>query len=79
MSILPGSRGLQNTREAPGFQFIQDPLDYETRTHHYNMDVYERVVEEDMKQAACIMAFFVYNAATREEKFPRKPVMPPGR
>ncbi len=63
----------------PGFQFIQDPLDYESRTHHYNMDVYERVVEEDMKQAACIMAFFVYNAATRDGKFPRKTVSAQGR
>jgi len=63
----------------PGFQFIQDPLDYGTRTHHYNMDVYDRVVEADMKQAASIMALFVYSAATRDGKFPRKPEGPPGR
>jgi carboxypeptidase Q len=63
----------------PGFQFIQDPLDYDSRTHHYNMDVYERVVPDDMKQAASIMAFFVYNAAMRDEKLPRKPVMSTGR
>ncbi len=63
----------------PGFQFIQDPLDYGTRTHHYNMDVYERVVAEDMKQAASIMAFFVYSAATRDGKFPRKPEGSPDR
>jgi carboxypeptidase Q len=63
----------------PGFQFIQDQLDYEPRTHHTNMDLYERIQEEDMKQAASIMAFFVYNAATRDAKFPRKEVAPPSR
>jgi carboxypeptidase Q len=62
----------------PGFQFIQDPLDYESRTHHYNMDVYERIQEEDMKQASTMMAFFVYNAATRDARFPRKPLPAPG-
>lgn len=63
----------------PGFQFIQDPMDYDTRTHHSNMDVYERLQEDDMKQAATMMAFFLYNASTRDEKFPRKPVpTPPG-
>jgi hypothetical protein len=56
----------------PGFQFIQDPLDYGTRTHHYNMDVYERLIAEDMKQAAGIMTLFVLNAANRDERFPRK-------
>ena len=56
----------------PGFQFIQDQMDYDTRTHHSNMDVLDRVQEEDMKQAAVIMAAFVYNAAMRDEKFPRK-------
>jgi carboxypeptidase Q len=63
----------------PGFQFIQDPLDYDSRTHHYNMDVYERIVPDDMKQAASIMALFVYHAANRDEKFPRKPSGPAGR
>jgi len=58
----------------PGFQFIQDPIEYETRTHHSNMDVYDRAQEEDLKQAAVIMASFAYNAATRDEKFPRKPI-----
>ena len=48
----------------PGFQFIQDPVEYGTRTHHTNMDVYDRIQEEDMKQAATVMAAFVYNAAT---------------
>jgi hypothetical protein len=58
----------------PGFQFIQDPVEYNARTHHYNMDVYERIQAEDMKQAATIMAGFVYNAAMRDGKFPRKPM-----
>jgi len=58
----------------PGFQFIQDPLEYNTRTHHSNMDVYERVQEEDAKQAAIIMASFAYHAAMRDEKLPRKPL-----
>jgi hypothetical protein len=61
----------------PGFQFIQDPVEYETRTHHSNMDVYDRVQEDDMKQAATIIAAFVYNAAMREGQFPRKPMPAP--
>lgn len=56
----------------PGFQFIQDPLEYDTRTHHSSMDVYERIQEEDAKQASIIMAAFVYLAAIRDEKLPRK-------
>src|SRR6185295_9023485 len=47
----------------PGFQFIQDPLDYGTRTHHSNQDVYDRIIPEDLKQAATILAAFAYNAA----------------
>jgi hypothetical protein len=58
----------------PGFQFIQDPLEYDTRTHHYNMDTFERIQEADMKQAATIMAFFAYQAATRDGRIPRKAV-----
>jgi hypothetical protein len=58
----------------PGFQFIQDPVEYETRTHHSNMDVYDRIQEDDMKQAATIMAAFVYNAAMRDKRLPRKPL-----
>jgi carboxypeptidase Q len=57
----------------PGFQFIQDPIEYDSRTHHYNMDVYDRIQDGDMKQAATIMALFAYNAAARDAKFPRKP------
>ena len=58
----------------PGFQFIQDEIEYWSRTHHGNMDVYDRVIADDMKQAAVIMAAFVYEAAMRDGKIPRKPV-----
>lgn len=58
----------------PGFQFIQDPVEYDTRTHHSSMDVYERIQEDDAKQASIIMAAFVYNTAMRDEKLPRKPL-----
>jgi Zn-dependent M28 family amino/carboxypeptidase len=58
----------------PGFQFIQDPLEYESRTHHSNMDVYDRLQPEDLKQMAVIVASFVYSAAMRDEMFPRKPI-----
>jgi Zn-dependent M28 family amino/carboxypeptidase len=61
----------------PGFQFIQDPMDYETRTHHTNMDVYDRIQRADVLQMAAIEASFVYNAATRPEKLPRKPLPKP--
>lgn len=56
----------------PGFQFIQDPVEYDTRTHHSNMDVFDRIQADDMKQSATIMAAFLYNAAMRDEKLPRK-------
>lgn len=58
----------------PGFQFIQDPVEYDTRTHHSNMDVYDRLQPDDLKQAAVIVASFVYLAAQRDEMFPRKPI-----
>ncbi len=56
----------------PGFQFIQDPLEYDTRTHHSNMDVYDHTSRADLIQSATIMAAFVYNAAMRDQKLPRK-------
>lgn len=56
----------------PGFQFIQDPMDYDTRTHHTNMDTYDHLVPADLKQAATIVASFVYQTAQRKEPFPRK-------
>ncbi|WP_460612724.1 M28 family metallopeptidase [Hymenobacter seoulensis] len=58
----------------PGFQFIQDPLDYGTRTHHTNMDTYERLPADDLKQASVLVASFVYQAAMRDQKLPRKPL-----
>ena len=61
----------------PGFQFIQDEVEYESRTHHSNQDSFDRIQAEDMKQAATIMAAFVYQTAMRDEKLPRKPA--PGR
>ena len=79
--LTPGAITIRNTGGTdhlsyaavglPGFQFIQDPMDYDTRTHHSNMDVYDRIQPADMKQMATIEAFFVYNAATRLEKLPR--------
>ena len=61
----------------PGFQFIQDPLDYGSRTHHSNMDTYERLQPEDLAQAAAVEAIFVYNAAMRDQMLPRKPIPHP--
>ncbi len=61
----------------PGFQFIQDWLDYNTRTHHSNMDVYDRVQREDLQQIAAVVATFVYHAATRPDLLPREPLPPP--
>ena len=63
----------------PGFQFIQDPLEYETRTHHSNMDVYDHLSIDDLQQAATIVAAFIYNAAMRDEMLPRKPLPQPER
>jgi carboxypeptidase Q len=61
----------------PGFQFIQDGLDYGSRTHLSNMDTYERLQPEDLKQAAVVEAIFVYNAAMRDQMLPRKPLPHP--
>jgi len=61
----------------PGFQFIQEMLDYESRTHHSNQDVYERLQPADLKQIATVEAIFVYNAAQRDQMLPRKPLPQP--
>ena len=61
----------------PGFQFIQDPLNYETKVHHSNLDVYEAASPEDLKQASAILASFVYHAAMRDAMLPRKPLPKP--
>jgi len=63
----------------PGFQFIQDEIDYGSRTHHTNMDLYERLMPHDLMQNAVIVAAFVYDAANRDEKLPRKPAPTTGR
>ena len=57
----------------PGFQFIQDPIEYGTRTHHSNEDVFDRIQIEDMKQASTIMAACLWDAANMDQRFPRKP------
>ena len=61
----------------PGFQFIQDPLDYMSRTHHSTMDVYDHTQPADLMQASAVMASVVYHAANRADKMPRKPVPEP--
>ncbi len=61
----------------PGFQFIQDQLDYGSRTHHSNQDTYERLQPDDLAQAATVEAIFVYNTAMRDQMLPRKPLPHP--
>lgn len=61
----------------PGFQFIQDPIEYNTRTHHTNMDSYDHLIAEDLQQISVIVASFVYNTAMRDEKLPRKELPKP--
>jgi len=61
----------------PGFQFIQDPMDYNTRTHHSNQDTYDRLVEQDLKRSATIVASFVYHTAQRAARIPRKELPKP--
>ena len=61
----------------PGFQFIQDPIEYDSRNHHSNMDVYDHLLPDDLKQIATIVAAFVYNAAQRDTKLPRKELPKP--
>ncbi len=56
-----------------GFDFMQDEIEYETRTWHTNLDTYDRIIPEDVKEAAVIVATFAYNAAMADEKLPRKP------
>jgi Zn-dependent M28 family amino/carboxypeptidase len=64
----------------PGFQFIQDPIEYSNGsffgTHHTDMDVYDRLQREDLMQAAVVIATFAYAAANRDELLPRKPLPP---
>ncbi|RYX81937.1 M20/M25/M40 family metallo-hydrolase [bacterium] len=60
----------------PGFQFIQDRLEYFTFTHHSNQDNYDRLQEDDLKQLSVVMATMVYQTAMMDERFPRKPFTP---
>jgi carboxypeptidase Q len=61
----------------PAFQFIQDPLEYSSRTHHSNMDLYDHLVAGDLEQASAVMAWFVYNTAERPDMLPRKTLPKP--
>jgi len=76
-TVAPGNTGSTDHASfdavgIPGFQFIQDPIEYDTRTHHSNMDTYDHLVPEDLKQIATIVASFVYNTAQMDTKLPRK-------
>jgi carboxypeptidase Q len=82
--VAVGPRSVASTDHAsfdavglPGFQFMVDRLEYNSRTHHSNMDVYDRVQRDDMVQQATVLAVFAYNAAMRDEKLPRKPLPKP--
>jgi Zn-dependent M28 family amino/carboxypeptidase len=68
--------GAFNAIGLPGFQFIQDDIEYWTRSWHSTMDVYDRALEEDLKQASVVIAAFAYNAAMHDERIPRKPPDP---
>ncbi len=63
----------------PGFQFIQDPMDYETRTHHSDMDTFDRLHQADLEQAAVVEAIFLWNTSQRDAMMPRKPFPHPER
>ena len=82
--VATGPRSVAQTDHAsfdavglPGFQFMVDRLEYNSRTHHSNMDVYDRVQRDDMVQQATVIAVFAYNAAMRDEKLPRKSLPKP--
>jgi carboxypeptidase Q len=82
--VALGSRSVSSTDHVafdnvglPGFQFMVDRLEYNSRTHHSNMDVYDRVQRDDMVQHATVIAVFAYNAAMRDEKLPRKALPKP--
>jgi len=80
--VAPGNTGGTDHQSfdrvgLPGFQFIQDPVEYNTRTHHSSQDVYERVQPVDMRHNSVAVAVFAYLTANRDELLPRKP-MPAG-
>lgn len=78
---IRGTRGTDHTSfdavGLPGFQFIQDPIEYSTRTHHSNLDLFERIQASDLIQNAAIVASFVYHTANRDDLLPRKPLPSP--
>ncbi|MDH4062890.1 MAG: peptidase M28, partial [Acidobacteriota bacterium] len=63
----------------PGFQFIQDPVQYSSRTHHSNLDVYDQLIPADLMKNAVVTASFVYHAANREQMLPRRALPKPTR
>jgi hypothetical protein len=63
----------------PGFQFIQDPVQYSSRTHHSNLDVYDQLIAGDMMKNAVMTAAFAYQTANREQLLPRRPLPKPAR
>src|SRR5580700_2312114 len=81
--LAPGAVTIRNTTGTdhqsfdavglPGFQFIQDPLDYETRTHHSDMDTFDRLHQADLEQSAIVEAIFLWNTSQRDAMMPRKP------
>jgi len=77
VAMLPGNTGGTDHLSfdaggVPGFQFVQDPIEYDTRTHHSQVDTYERLVMDDLRQAATIVAWTVYTIANRDDMLPRK-------
>ena len=62
-----------NEAGLPGFQFLQDRIDYRARTHHFNMDTYDQLLPRDLMINAAVVASFAYHAAMRDELMPRKP------
>jgi hypothetical protein len=76
-STMGSDHGALDLVGIPAFQWIQDPIDYGTRIHHTNLDVFDHLVAEDLIQSAVITASFVYHTAMRDEMLPRKPLPPP--
>jgi Zn-dependent M28 family amino/carboxypeptidase len=80
--MMPGNTGgtdhlAFDASGVPGFQYVQDALSYDTRTHHSNLDTYERLNMDDLKQMATVVAWSVYTIANRDEMMPRKPAPAP--
>jgi hypothetical protein len=76
-STMGSDHGALDLVGIPAFQWIQDPIDYGTRVHHTNLDVFDHLVPEDLIQSAVITASFVYHTAMRDDLLPRKPLPPP--